>query len=338
MTAFLILCILVNLNAGAYYAYPIYGYSNQSLNSLYKDSSPESPGNSVNGLFPVFPWDPAAGSIYSLGGLFSGFDNATTNTGIGNNNQANPAGNIQNTKSVNPESSIYPYGLANLFNPLLAAGFPYSGLNYPPMGLPITGLFPEILSVTSGMGFPGMLFPGIQTLGGGFSGMGPLWLWDTSALFAGGGEGSDNQDISPQQPSDLSENPKSRLLNPFGNLVSGFSAGALYNPASSLISPLATIIPPFDSTLRMANLNTKMYVAASIEGANQAVYILLLDNGMDSDISLEDILVNGIHCIKATDVSNTETSIKHGKDNYSLSLYLEVNTGKPIWAWSEKWW
>jgi hypothetical protein len=253
--------------------------------------------------------------------------------------QVNPVGNIQNPEGDSPGLSIYPYGLRKLFNPIVASGLPYFGLNNLQMDLPVTGLFGIGLpgAGISGIGFPGIGFPGIQPLGTGFPGTVGPWMWNPAAQFIGSEEGSDSQDIPAQQPSDLSENLGSSLLNSPGNLLSRFPVRILSNPINNLISPLS-IIPPFDSSIQLANLNTKMYVAVSIEGINQTVYILLMDDGRDSNLSLEEVLVKGIHCIKAKDVSDAETSIKYGKDHYNLSLYLEINSGNPIWAWNEKWW
>jgi hypothetical protein len=323
------LCLFVQLTE-AYYALPMPGYSGGMVPPVFSPFSSGLFGAPYKDLFPLFPTLSGVSSIYGPNTLFPGLDSGFISTSVDDIIQINPGSDIQGSKWNDLGSLNSPYGFGNLFGPIEASSSSYCGLQYPAMdfpGISLPGIgIPGI--VIPGIGFPGMILTGIGLpeigpLGMGLPGIGLPWMWDPGARFpVTGFTGSEDKDTALQQYTDVSVDHVTTstvdLFDPFGNLLSELPIGALPDPIINLIPTLPVIppvnlsippvnlsvppvnlsVPPVDLSIPLASITNCRYVAATIEGITQTIHILLMDDGEDSILPLEDILNEGIYCIK----------------------------------------
>jgi hypothetical protein len=222
-------------------------------------------------------------------------------------------------------------GLMNAFDPLRIPYYTFPGIAYPPASFPMLGFSGIGLSLSDILGtefaetsFPGLGFsiadiPGLGYSGRGFPGyITPDFFTDSPKLV--GSTGTDSNTTS-QIPNIIDIDSLPELLK-------------------SLIPQLPVNPQTIQFPYIPMDLTSKMYVAATIEGLDQIIHILLLSDGQEINKSLEDIIKEGFHCIKVKNMPNVRNSytINYGQECYTLSLYVEVNTLTPIWAWDCKWW
>ena len=81
--------------------------------------------------------------------------------------------------------------------------------------------------------------------------------------------------------------------------------------------------------------HSKYYVATTYEEAGQTIYVLLEDNGEVSQMELQDVLNNGIHCVEVKNLPGAQTSysFEFGESKPTLALYKDCYSPGYIWAW-----
>lgn len=360
------ICLVISLNAYAYYAAPVNIFEMPLLYSGlsgYGTYNPFAPSLQIPAMYRILQANMDNTVLQSnpakdILDLFWNFSEFPANSfGLGSDLSAIDVSN-QSYVSMPYLLNGFPFtGLTGISLPGMgfsALGFPgmgFPGFGFPGMGFPGVGLlgmgFPAI--GFPGTGFPAIGFPAMGFPGLGFPGLGSEGLGLPGIDFAGIEApqiGFDLQGsvLGQQQTSEVTGSPLTdpllTLLDPFENLISELLIGDLPDALSAIIPELPIVPSLFDVYIPLANLNSRMYKTAKLEGVRQIIYIIIMDNGASPDLTIEEILNNGLYCIKVENAPGIKSSytMEFGEQSYTLSLYLEINTRNFIWAWNNKWW
>lgn len=350
------MCLFTQMNAHAYYT-PDAALGTSFFNGILNPApgyfsalghlqvSPLSYGAFTDPYMNIMLSSIAGGyGFYGQNGVnpnFIGMERILQSNTSDNAIRTSPGNGIQDLNWNPLGISINPLGLMNAFAPINipfgpyinptypGAGFP--GMGFGLMGLPGTGL----QGVLPGIGIPGILPPSLMIPGIGLPGIG--FIQNGFAQVSNPYENIQGMQNGNQY---VSSETTVQVYDPSMDILSDFPLLSLPDFVRTTLNDLPIIPDPSTIFAPIPDFMSRMYVAATIEDVAQTIYILLMGDGEDTALSLEDITNEGLYCIKVKNLPGVKTSYKLtcGEECYTLSLFMEINSPTSIWAWDTKWW